>query len=134
MQGVRATVRPCPCEARRSRIHMRVYGARHGRARRDLGRGSAETTANRSARKSSRRRSHNVCCSSRGTDSKSARSFRTGAVRRREPCQGITADGSSHLGSSMLSSLRVREQRDLTCPPPCTTQTLRRRFKKSKTK
>lgn len=39
MQGVRATVRPCPCEARRSRIHMRVYGARHGRARRDLGEG-----------------------------------------------------------------------------------------------
>lgn len=36
------------------------------------GRGSAETAANRSARKSSQRRSHNVCCSSRGTDSKSA--------------------------------------------------------------
>lgn len=38
MQGVKTIVSPCPCQTRKSRIHLRVCGARRdGRGRRDRG-------------------------------------------------------------------------------------------------
>lgn len=105
------TIKPGPCETRKSRIHLRLCGARRdGRGRREGGGGdtSAETTAHRSEALAVRL---TILLSLKGastaeTTRESKGAFQTGLVCRHGPCHGVAADGSSHSFDSGYAAAR----------------------------
>lgn len=115
MQVVKTIIRPCPCQTRKSRIHLRVCGARRdGKGRRAGGGGggcgSAETTSPRS---------RYLCRLSRFSNSKDDRFSKTGSGLRTRTMTRCPDPTALPLGVfCMILSLWVREQYSPPRPPP----------------